>query len=742
MNQFRLPKTQSQWIVRIFPSLILITLGWIYRSEIFIFANQIWTRNLVLGIFALAILDILIIIQKPISLLISSSVYFIKNRLYNRSSSFNVSSTISSADRPITKISEDQLGFTKYAVVLARNIAQCQTPLTFGIHGEWGAGKTSLARLIQQFLTPHNEKDEHYKMHLRKWHLEEVFPNSLLKKFEIININAWQYASSNALWRALILVLAQRLEEKGLSNISFEWQRKLYYSINQESKGNIQLNSTSLFVAALQTIISFIGSLLLPSTWFSLGLKVIGIKNLNAFSFESFSDLFEREKISIMRKQMESVEEFQGALQELISNLLGNDNNDPAKRVIIFIDDLDRCLPSVALEIMETVKTFLDVPGCVYVLLCDQQLLGQGVKAKFKELLGEESDAHLVRGREYIEKIIQVPFQIPPTNRERLEKFARLTLGDVYENKAIPYFEIVYSTVGNNPRKIKRLCQGLEIAFDMMELSLEDLESKEPVQDEINQNKEILENITQKPAEQRSPNRKKEFAKVFCLQYRWPFLLPILRSYQAQNESTEVFIPELARAAQSTGDGKMIAPEDQRSYLYEARKEIDALVENKDNVIFWDFLANVDWEKARVAGRNGIVRHNPALWKFLETEPYFSSMDKEDLKSYIEWSGVIINTDKFSSRLSSELAETPVERETPGSRLSSELAETPVEALDLSMRVFNSLKHTGITTVGDVLDLLEKGETAVTSIRNFGENSLDELRDKMREKGYMSDENQ
>ena len=69
-----------------------------------------------------------------------------------------------------------------------------------------------------------------------------------------------------------------------------------------------------------------------------------------------------------------------------------------------------------------------------------------------------------------------------------------------------------------------------------------------------------------------------------------------------------------------------------------------------------------------------------------------------------------------------------------------ELAETPVEALDLSVRVFNSLKRTGITTVGDVLDLLEKGETAVMSIRNFGEKSLDELRQKMREKGYMKDE--
>jgi DNA-directed RNA polymerase subunit alpha len=71
--------------------------------------------------------------------------------------------------------------------------------------------------------------------------------------------------------------------------------------------------------------------------------------------------------------------------------------------------------------------------------------------------------------------------------------------------------------------------------------------------------------------------------------------------------------------------------------------------------------------------------------------------------------------------------------------LTSEMIETPIENLDLSVRVFNSLKRTGITTVGEVLELLEKGDEAVMSIRNFGEKSLDELRLKMREKNYLRD---
>jgi DNA-directed RNA polymerase subunit alpha len=80
--------------------------------------------------------------------------------------------------------------------------------------------------------------------------------------------------------------------------------------------------------------------------------------------------------------------------------------------------------------------------------------------------------------------------------------------------------------------------------------------------------------------------------------------------------------------------------------------------------------------------------------------------------------------------------------EEEGSRLTSEMIETPIENLDLSVRVFNSLKRTGITTVGEVLELLEKGDEAVMSIRNFGEKSLDELRQKMHEKGYLHDANE
>jgi DNA-directed RNA polymerase subunit alpha len=103
-------------------------------------------------------------------------------------------------------------------------------------------------------------------------------------------------------------------------------------------------------------------------------------------------------------------------------------------------------------------------------------------------------------------------------------------------------------------------------------------------------------------------------------------------------------------------------------------------------------------------------------------------------------SRILIDHLRYVSGISDETLAVTSEKEVAGSRLTSEAAETPIENLDLSVRVFNSLKRTGITTVGDVLELLEKGEEAVMSIRNFGEKSLEELRQKMQEKGFLHDE--
>lgn len=71
------------------------------------------------------------------------------------------------------------------------------------------------------------------------------------------------------------------------------------------------------------------------------------------------------------------------------------------------------------------------------------------------------------------------------------------------------------------------------------------------------------------------------------------------------------------------------------------------------------------------------------------------------------------------------------------SHLQGRLYEKPIEELALSPRVFNSLKRTGITTIGDVLDMLNRGPNAMLALRDFSERNFDELTQKLREQGYL-----
>ena len=102
-----------------------------------------------------------------------------------------------------------------------------------------------------------------------------------------------------------------------------------------------------------------------------------------------------------------------------------------------------------------------------------------------------------------------------------------------------------------------------------------------------------------------------------------------------------------------------------------------------------------------------------------------------------EASRILIEHLRYISGINEEILPIIAEQEPAQPHVSSEILDTPIENLDLSVRVFNSLKRTGVTSVGDVLDLLDKGDDAVKSIRNFGEKSLDELRAKLQEKGYL-----
>ena len=85
-----------------------------------------------------------------------------------------------------------------------------------------------------------------------------------------------------------------------------------------------------------------------------------------------------------------------------------------------------------------------------------------------------------------------------------------------------------------------------------------------------------------------------------------------------------------------------------------------------------------------------------------------------------------------------EVALEPAATEVEVRGVSSRMYDVPIEDLGLSVRAYNCLKRAGVTKVGEVLERLEKGEEEILAVRNFGRKSLDELRESLVEKGFMS----
>ncbi len=139
---------------------------------------------------------------------------------------------------------------------------------------------------------------------------------------------------------------------------------------------------------------------------------------------------------------------------------------------------------------------------------------------------------------------------------------------------------------------------------------------------------------------------------------------------------------------------------------------------------------NFDVDRARVGQRTNYDKLIIEIWTDGTVRPEDSLIEAARILSkHLTVMGGI------HGELSEEYKNAGEPEETSGRQ--DVLYEKLIEELDLSVRVFNSLKRTGITTIGDVLDMLDRGPDAMLAIRNFGEKSLDELVTKLKEKGYL-----
>lgn len=167
--------------------------------------------------------------------------------------------------------------------------------------------------------------------------------------------------------------------------------------------------------------------------------------------------------------------------------------------------------------------------------------------------------------------------------------------------------------------------------------------------------------------------------------------------------------------------GRGYSPADERGRLPIGEIPVDAIFSPVRRV-------NFDVEPARVELKTNFDKLILEVWTDGTIQP--ENAMSEAAKILMQQLGIVANVDPTMFTHSPEPKE-PEEPQRP------DYYDLPIEGLDLSVRVFNSLKRTGITTVGEVLELLDKGEDAMLAIRNFGDKSLSELVDKLSEKGYL-----
>jgi hypothetical protein len=275
-------------------------------------------------------------------------------------------------DSPTT---EDGLGFDPYVNILleAINNFDATSPLTIGIHGRWGSGKTSLMRMLEKRFEDANS-------------------------VKTIWFNAWAHGREEPIGLAL------------LQQVLIEFQKE---EKTKEKIGHLIEN---------------VGKLLTDAA----------LRKTTGISFEEAKELFKNsiEVKSTLR------DEFEKAIDECL----------PDKMLVVFIDDLDRCLPEKTIEILEVIKLFLDVPRCVFVIGVEREVIERGIEVRYKS----EEQGIPISGKDYIEKIIQVPFTLPPIREEDMTRFIE-SLG------ISGYAEIVAKGTGCNPRKVKMFLNTLRI---------------------------------------------------------------------------------------------------------------------------------------------------------------------------------------------------------------------------------------------------------------------------------------
>lgn len=275
----------------------------------------------------------------------------------------------------------DMLFYHPYANTIVNFINEPElTPLTIGLYGSWGAGKSSLLHLIQ------NQIDDE------------------ARDIACVSLNAWQFEGYEDAKIAIMESLLKSLEEnkKVFENV-LDIIKNLLARIDYLKLGKTILSKGAPYVVGALT-----GNPIPIAVNLSANLSdakdIIG-------KIKSFKDDYVKEDTS--KTQTENIRKFREEFEEML-------NGVSIKNLVVIVDDLDRCTPDRIIDTLEAIKLFLSVKKTTFIVAVDQRIIEYAVNIKYPK-----SDGYAVSA-DYIEKIIQLPIKIPELSPKDIENYLLL----------------------------------------------------------------------------------------------------------------------------------------------------------------------------------------------------------------------------------------------------------------------------------------------------------------------------
>ncbi|OAN46282.1 hypothetical protein A6A03_12955 [Chloroflexus islandicus] len=282
-------------------------------------------------------------------------------------------------DHRITDIDHlaDDLRRSSLANIIANDILSERPPSVIGVYGAWGSGKSYLLSQVIRELLERN----------RKGGKQQAI---------VCAFNPWQYEMEQNLAAGLI---------KTLANIESQFpdhQQEKGYQLHNPSLGG--KTTHRLIASYLIDLLIEVSPLVVPGG---------GVAAAAGKAIRSATTTFQQTKDQ--RAQPLLIDEVKGKMAELVEAILDSAHEADATkqkqyRLVIFIDDLDRCSPEQMVRMFEWLKVHMLVEGCTYVLALDHIAAARAIVGRYREYLGEDQD--LAYGLRYLEKLIEVEYEL------------------------------------------------------------------------------------------------------------------------------------------------------------------------------------------------------------------------------------------------------------------------------------------------------------------------------------------